>query len=338
MKIIVDAMGGDNAPYDIVQGCIDASKEFGLNLVLVGDNDILESELKKRNAPIDRFEIVHATDVIGPDEQPVMAIRRKKDSSMVKAIDLLKNYPDAAVISAGNTGALMAAGLLRSGRIKGIDRPALAPFIPTKNLRGTLLLDAGANTDCTSENLLQFGLMGSIYMEKVLGRKNPTVALLNIGSEETKGNELVKDAYRRMKECKEINFIGNVEPRNVLEGVTDVLVCDGFVGNVTLKLIEGVALSLFGMLKEELTSTTLTKLCALLLKPKLKGLKAKLDYAEHGGAPLLGVNGGIIKAHGSSDAKAIKNAIRQGKIFIEQEVLHSIRSLAANSVFQGSET
>lgn len=328
MKLIVDAMGGDNAPQAIVQGCIDAAHEYGTKITLVGVSDILGRELNARNAPKENFEIIHADEVIGADESPVMAIRRKKNSSMVKAVELLKEYRDGVVISAGNTGALMASGLLKAGRIEGIDRPALAPLVPTRNMRGTLLLDAGANTDCTSDNLMQFALMGSIYMEKVMGRNNPSIALLNIGHEETKGNELAKETYRRMKEMKNINFIGNVEPRDIVEGAADVLVCDGFVGNVVLKLIEGVALSLFGMLKQEFMATTVSKLGALMLKPRLKNIKAKMDYAEHGGAPLLGINGGIIKAHGSSDSKAIKNAIRQGKIFIEQEVLENIRNFA----------
>lgn len=328
MKLIIDAMGGDKAPQEIVQGCIDAADEYGTKITLVGVKDVLERELSARNAPKESFEIIHAEEIIGAGETPVMAIRRKKNSSMVKAVDLLKEYHNGVVISAGNTGALVASGLLRVGRIEGIDRPALAPLIPTKNMRGTLLLDAGANTDCKSENLAQFAMMGSIYMEKVLGRDNPSVALLNIGHEETKGNELIKESFKRLKEMKGINFIGNIEPRDVLEGLTDVLVCDGFVGNVVLKLLEGVASSLFGMLKEEFTSTNLSKIGALLLKPRFKNIKAKMDYAEHGGAPLLGINGGIIKAHGSSDSRAIKNAIRQGKTFIDNKVLENIRDFA----------
>jgi len=328
MKLIVDAMGGDKAPKEVVQGCIDASREYKTKIALVGIKDVLERELRSRNAPMENFEIIHAQEVIGADESPVMAIKRKKDSSMVKAVELLNEFRDGVVISAGNTGALMAAGLIRAGRIEGIDRPALAPLIPTKNMRGTLLIDAGANTDCTSENLMQFAVMGSIYMERVFGRNSPSVGLLNIGLEETKGNELVKESYKRLKEMKNINFIGNIEPRDVLDGSADVLVCDGFVGNVALKLIEGVALSLFGMLKDEFTSTTSSKIGALLLKPRFRSIKAKMDYTEHGGAPLLGVNGGIIKAHGSSDAKAIKNAVRQGKTFIDNRVLENIRNFA----------
>lgn len=328
MKLIVDAMGGDKAPQEIVQGCIDAAREFNLKIILVGREDVLERELTSRNAPKENFQLIHAEEVIGAEESPVMAIRRKKDSSMVKAVELLKEYRDGVVISAGNSGALMASGLLKAGRIDGIDRPALAPLIPTRNMRGTLLLDAGANTDCKSDNLMQFAQMGSIYMEKVMGRSNPSVALLNIGHEETKGNELVKEAFKRLKEIKSINFVGNLEPRDVLNGSVDVLVCDGFVGNVVLKLIEGVAFSLFGMIKEEFMATPISKLGALMLKSRLKNIKGKMDYAEHGGAPLLGINGGIIKAHGSSDARAIKNAIRQGKIFSDQAVLDSIRSFA----------
>lgn len=328
MKIIVDAMGGDNAPQAAIKGAIDAAIEFNLNLTLVGNSDVIRRELDNNKAPMNFFEIIHAEEVIQNDEQPVAAIKKKRNSSMVVSVDLLKSHRDGVVISAGNTGALMAAGLLRAGRIEGIARPALAPLIPTKNLRGTLLLDAGANTDCKSENLAQFAMMGSIYMEQVLGRKNPTVALLNIGVEESKGNELTKESFRILKDMKNINFIGNIEPREVLEGSTDVLVCDGFVGNVTLKLIEGVSTSLFSMIKQELTSTYASMLGALLLKKRFVHLRSKLDYSEHGGAPLLGVDGGIIKAHGSSNPLAFKNAIRQGKIFIENKVLEKIRNIA----------
>lgn len=323
MKIIVDAMGGDYAPSEIIQGCIDAVHEYDISLILVGREDILCDELAKRQAPEGRFEVVHASEVIGPQESPVAAIRKKKDSSMVKAFKLLRDDPEGVFVSAGNTGALMAGGLLKVGRIKGIDRPALAPMIPNLG-QGTLLIDAGANADCKVENLVQFAIMGSIYIERVLGRKNPTVGLVNIGEEETKGNELTKAAYQMLKDTESIHFIGNIEPRDIPRGVVDVLVCDGFVGNTILKLTEGLAISLFGMLKEEFTQNAITKIGALMLKPGLRKIKANMDYAEHGGAPLLGIKGGIIKAHGSSNARAIKNAIRQGMLFIEHQVLKTI--------------
>ncbi|NLX70896.1 MAG: phosphate acyltransferase PlsX [Clostridiales bacterium] len=323
MNIIVDAMGGDKAPGEIIQGCIDAVLEYDITLTLIGQEEVIREELKKRNAPEDKFTIVHASEVIETDEAPVAAIRSKKDSSMVRGFELLRQDPKGVVVSAGNTGALMAGGLLKVGRIKGIDRPALAPMIPNLG-RGTLLIDAGANADCKPQNLVQFAIMGSIYTEKVLGFENPRVGLVNIGQEETKGNELTKEAYNLLKNEKSIKFVGNVEPRDIPQGVVDVLVCDGFVGNVILKLTEGVALGLFQMIKEELTKNALAMFGALLLKPGLKKLKDRMDYAEHGGAPLLGVKGGIIKAHGSSDARAIKNAVRQAMLFARNNVLETI--------------
>ncbi len=325
MKIIVDAMGGDYAPNEILKGCVDAAQEYNIDLTLVGQEDIIKEQLRVIKSSLDRFEIVNASEVIEPDESPVAAIKRKKDSSMVKGLELLRKDPGSVFISAGSTGALMAGGLLRVGRIKGIGRPALAPLIPTRK-EPLLLIDAGANADSKAENIVQFAIMGSVYMERVIGRKNPTLGLVNIGTEEGKGNELTKEAYALLKEQKNINFVGNIEARDIPTGVVDIVVCDGFTGNIILKLIEGLASSLFGIMKEEFTKGFIPKMGALLLKPSLKGLKDSMDYAEHGGAPLLGINGGIIKAHGSSDARAIKNAIRQGKLFIDQKVLENIRS------------
>ncbi len=324
MKLIVDAMGGDHAPLEIVKGCVDAVNEYDIDLTLVGDSSTIKSELERLSAPMERFEIVHTTEVISMDDVPVTAIKQKKDSSMVVGLSMLREDENNVFISAGNTGALMAGGLLKVGRIKGILRPALAPILPNINT-GTLLIDAGANADCKPENLLQFGIMGSIYMERVLGKKNPTVGLINIGEENTKGNDLSKEAYKLLRESKHITFAGNIEAREVPKGVVDVLVCDGFTGNILLKYTEGLGLSLFSLLKEELTKTYTRKLGALLLKPGLKNFKKLMDYAEQGGAPLLGINGGIIKAHGSSNAKAIKNAIRQGKLFRDNEVLQKIK-------------
>jgi glycerol-3-phosphate acyltransferase PlsX len=323
-SIIVDGMGGDNAPKEIVKGCVEAAVEFNINIHLTGDGQRLEDELKKLNAPMDQFTITHTSQVITMEDSPVMAIRKKTDSSMVKGLEMVRQDPDSVLISAGNTGALMAGGLLKVGRIKGIDRPALTSILPNRK-NGTLLLDMGANTECKPENLAQFAMMGTVYMEKVVGRPNPTVGLLNIGTEETKGSELYKSAYKILGEMKNINFAGNVEARDVPEGVVDIIVCDGFTGNIVLKYTEGLAFSLFGMLKDEMMKTTRSKLGALLLKPGLRNFKKIMDYAEVGGAPLLGINGGIIKAHGSSNGTAIKNAIRQGKLFLENGVLDSIR-------------
>lgn len=325
MKIIVDAMGGDHAPMEILKGCLDAVKEYEIELTLIGKEDVIQQHLSSLNAPLEVFTIVNASETIEPDEPPVIAIKRKKDSSMVKGFEMLRQHPGSVFISAGSTGALMAGGLLKVGRIKGINRPALAPLIPTKE-KPILLIDAGANAECKPENLVQFAIMSTVYMEKVLGRANPTVGLVNIGAEEGKGNELTKATYSLLKEQSNINFYGNVEARDIPAGIVDIIVCDGFTGNVILKLTEGLASSLFGLMKEQFTKGFVSKIGALLLKPSLKGLKDSLDYAEHGGAPLLGVNGGIIKAHGSSDARAIKNAIRQGKRFIDMQVLENIKS------------
>jgi glycerol-3-phosphate acyltransferase PlsX len=325
MRIIVDAMGGDYAPVEILKGCINAVDEYGIPLTLVGQEEVIKEHLQALGASLESFEIINATEIIGPDEVPVTAIRRKKDSSMVKAFELLRQDPESVFISAGSTGALMAGGLLKVGRIKGINRPALAPLIPTKE-KSVLLVDAGANAECKPENLVQFAVMGSVYMEQVLDRENPSVGLVNIGTEEGKGNELTKETYIRLKEQGNITFFGNVEARDIPAGIVDIVVCDGFTGNIILKLTEGLATNLFAIMKEEFTKGLIPKIGALLLKPSLKGLKATMDYAEHGGAPLLGINGGIIKAHGSSDARAIKNAIRQGKKFAEQQVLKSIKS------------
>ena len=318
-------MGGDNAPREIVKGSVEAVMEYGIGIILTGDGQRLEDELKKRNAPMEYFKIIHTSQVISMEDSPVMAIRKKTDSSMGKGLELVREDPGSVLISAGSTGALVAGGLLKVGRIKGIDRPALTSVLPNRK-SGTLLIDMGANTECKPENLAQFAMMGTIYMEKVLGRSHPTVGLLNIGTEETKGNGLYKSAYKLLREMKNINFAGNVEAREVPAGAVDILVCDGFTGNIVLKYTEGLALNLFGMLKEEMMRTAMSKLGALMLKPGLRKFKKMMDYAEIGGAPLLGINGGIIKAHGSSNATAIKNAIRQGRLFSENGVLDSIKS------------
>lgn len=330
MKIIVDGMGGDFAPHEIVKGSLEAVKEYGVKITLTGDSKRLEQELNNLNAPMDSFEIIHTSQVITMEDSPVKAIKRKTDSSLVKGMLMLRENSDSVLVSAGSTGALLAGGLLKVGRIRGIDRPALTSLLPFRG-KSTLLLDMGVNTECKPENLAQFALMGTIYMESVVGRKNPSVGLLNIGTEETKGSELYKTAYRMMKEMKGINFIGNVEARDVPEGVVDILVCDGFTGNIVLKYTEGLATSLFTMLKDVMMQNTLSKLAALVLKPRLRQFSKKMDYTEIGGAPLLGINGGIIKAHGSSNAIAIKNAIRQGILFLENGVLERIRAAVTSA-------
>ena len=322
MKIIVDGMGGDNAPVEIVKGTIDAVKEFNLNVIIVGKEDIITEELKKYDYPKDRVEILDAKDIITNEDDPALAIRRKKDSSLVVGCKALAEGMGDGFVSAGSTGALLAGGLFIVKRIKGIERAALTTVYPTLN-GISLLVDAGANVDCKPEYLQQFGLMGSIYMENVVGIKNPKVGLVNIGTEAGKGNQLAKEAYNLLNNG-DINFVGNVEGRTLPQGEVDVIVADGFVGNVILKLTEGVAIGMFEQLKEVFMADTKSKIGAMLLKPGLKSIKNRLDYREYGGAPLMGTRKPIVKAHGSSDALAIKNAIRQLVNFIEKDVINII--------------
>ncbi|WP_130806883.1 phosphate acyltransferase PlsX [Senegalia massiliensis] len=324
MKIAIDAMGGDKGVSMTVKGSVDAVNEFDVKVILVGNSDMIKKELDKYNYDKDKIDIINASEVIENTEKPVKAIRRKKDSSLVKALKLVKEKQADAVVSAGSTGALLAGGLFIVGRIKGIDRPALSPVYPTE--KGvSLLIDAGANVDSKPKNLEQFAIMGSIYADKVLSRKNPTVGLVNIGEEQEKGNELTKESYKLLAESN-INFYGNIEVRDIPKGYCDVLVCDGFVGNTILKLTEGLASTIFSSLKKEFMKNIKTKLGAFLLKDGLKSLKKQIDYSEYGGALLLGVKGGVIKAHGSSDSKAFKNAIKQAKIFTENNVVEIIEN------------
>lgn len=324
MKIAVDAMGGDKGISMTVKGSIDAIKEFDIQIILVGKSDLIKKELEKYNYDKNKIEIINADEIIENHEKPVIAIRRKKESSLVKALNLVKEKKADAIVSAGSTGALLAGGLFVVGRIKGIDRPALSPVYPTEQ-GVSLLIDAGANVDSKPKNLEQFAIMGSIYAEKVLDIKNPKVGLVNIGEEEEKGNELTKESYKLLKNA-DINFYGNIEVRDIPKGYCDVLVCDGFVGNTILKLTEGLASTIFSSLKKEFMKNFKTKFGALLLKGGLKNFKKQMDYSEYGGALLLGVKQGVIKAHGSSDAKAFKNAIRQAKIFTENNVVEIIHN------------
>lgn len=322
MKIIVDGMGGDNAPVEIVKGVVDAVNDFNIDVILVGKEDVLRRELSKYKYPKDKIEILNADDVISNDEDPALAIRRKKDSSLVVGLKALTEGMGDGFISAGSTGALLAGGLFIVKRIAGIERAALTTIYPTS--KGiSLLVDAGANVDCKPEYLKQFGVMGSIYMENVMGKNNPKVGLVNIGVEESKGNQLSKESYGLLKDSN-INFIGNIEGRDIPAGKADVIVADGFVGNVVLKLTEGMAISIFDLLKLAFFENTKSKIGAFLLKPQLKNIKKKMDYREYGGAPLLGTKQPIVKAHGSSDALAIRNGIKQLMNFIEKDIIKII--------------
>lgn len=323
MKIIIDAMGGDNAPEEIVKGACLAVDEFDVDIILVGDKEKIENIIKENNIKTNRIEIVHTTEIISNNDSPTLSIRRKKDSSMVVGMKLLKEKKADAFISAGSTGALLAGGLFIVGRIEGIERAALSPVIPGKN-NYFMLIDSGANAECKPENILEFGIMGEIYSKKVLKKSNPTVGIVNIGSEEEKGNTFTKECYKLLKESN-INFKGNIEAREIPEGNVDVVLCDGFTGNVILKLYEGVAETIFDILKEEIMASTITKFGGLLLKPVFKKFKKKFDYTEYGGAILLGVDGIVIKAHGSSNAKAIKNAVKQAVLCVEGNVIDEIK-------------
>lgn len=322
MRIAIDAMGGDNAPKEIVKGALLAVEQYPeLSITLVGDQDKINEHLPN-NHP---FNIIHTTEVIETAEEPVRAVRRKKNASMVLAANEVKTGSADAYISAGNTGALMASGLFYVGRIKGIERPALAPTLPTLDGKGFLFLDVGANMDAKPEHLLQYALMGSVYCQQVRGIENPRVGLLNIGTESEKGNALSKAAFPLLEDAN-INFVGNVESRDLLNGAADVVVCDGFSGNLVLKSIEGTAMSMFSMIKETLTTSLTSKIAAGVLKPKLRGIKDKLDYTEYGGAGLFGLAAPVIKAHGSSNANAVLNAIRQTKDMVDKNVVNTILS------------
>jgi glycerol-3-phosphate acyltransferase PlsX len=321
MRIAVDAMGGDHAPQAVVQGALQAARLWSdLHIILVGDSSKIEAYMENQPSNV---SIHHTSETIGADDEPVKAVRRKKDSSMVVAGELVKTKQADAMISAGNTGALMATGLLIIGRIPGIIRPALAPMIPTIHGNGVIALDLGANMDATAEHLGQYAIMGSIYRSKVDGISNPRVGLLNIGTEASKGNELTKAAYVLLEQSP-VHFIGNVESRDVLNPPCDVIVCDGFAGNIMLKSYEGAASIIFGAIRKEFTKNIFTKLSAFVMKPGLSRFRKKFDYTEHGAAPLLGIDGIVLKCHGSSDQHAFKNAFRQARLMFNTHLIETI--------------
>ncbi|KAB1440224.1 phosphate acyltransferase PlsX [Candidatus Galacturonibacter soehngenii] len=326
VKVAVDAMGGDNAPGEIIKGAIDAiNKMSNIKVFLIGKEEEIKTELKKYEYNKEQLEIMHTTEVIATEEPPVMAIRRKKDSSLVKAMNMVKNQEADALVSAGSSGAILVGGQVIVGRIKGIERPPLAPLIPTA--KGvSLLVDCGANVDARASHLVQFAKMGSIYMENALGIKNPKVAIVNIGAEEEKGNMLVKETFPLLKECNDINFIGSIEARDIPSGYADVIVCEAFVGNVILKLYEGVGATLISKIKGGMMSTLRSKIGALLVKPALKETLKSFDASEYGGAPLLGLNGLVVKTHGSSKAKEVTNSIIQCVTFKNQKINEKIKA------------
>ena len=326
-RVALDAMGGDNAPVEMVKGAVEAvQKRNDIQVLLTGKEEILKEELAKYTYPDEKIHIVKATEVIETAEQPVKAIRSKKDSSLVTAMKLVRNGEADAFVSAGNSGAVLVGGQLLVGKIKGVERPPLAPLIPT--LKGvSLLIDCGANVDARPSHLVQFAKMGSIYMESVVGKKNPTVGIVNIGAEEEKGNALVKETFPLLKECPDINFIGSVEAREIPYGDVDVIVCEAFVGNVILKVYEGVAGALVKKIKSGMMANLKSKIGGLLVKPALKDTLKDFDTSEHGGAPLLGLKGLVVKTHGSSTSKEVCNSIIQCVTFKEQKINEKITSV-----------
>lgn len=333
MKILIDAMGGDNSPDEIIKGCVEIIDELESEIVLIGDEKIINEKVKEfygKEALTEvnpKLLLKNATEVITNEESPTEAIKKKKDSSMVVGFKMLKEGEGDVFVSAGSTGAFMAGGLLLVGRIKGIDRPALCPILPSHSGKGFMLIDSGANTNCRPINLLQFAQMGSVYMKNVKNVEEPKVGLLNIGAEEGKGNELMKDTFVKLSETDTINFYGNVEGRYIFDDLADVIVTDGFTGNVTLKTVEGMGIMITKLLKEELMRTTWSKILAMLLKPYLRRFKKRMDYSEYGGALLLGIKKPMVKCHGSANAKIVKFTLRQAEEFAKNNVVEGITAI-----------
>lgn len=325
VKVVVDAMGGDNAPAEPVKAAAAAVEERSdIEVILTGNKDVIEKELEKyTSAPRERIHIVPTTEVIETAEPPVMAIRKKKDSSIVVGLNMVKKQEADAFVSSGSSGAVLVGGQVIVGRIKGVERPPLAPLIPTAE-GVSLLVDCGANVDARPSHLVQFAKMGAIYMEHIVGIKNPRVAIVNNGAEEEKGNALVKETFPLLKACKGINFIGSIEARDIPSGYADVIVCEAFVGNVILKLYEGLAATLMSKIKGGMMKNTRSKMGALLIKPALKETLKEFDTTKHGGAPLLGLKGLVVKTHGSASSVEIKNAIFQCVDFKQQQINEKI--------------
>lgn len=331
VKVAVDAMGGDNAPAEIVKGAVEAVQaEKKIKVFLVGKEEQVKAELAKYTYPQEQVEVVNATEVIAMAEPPVAAIRSKKDSSIVKGLYMVREGKCDAFVSAGSTGAVLAGGQVIVGRSKGVERPPLAPLIPTEK-GASLLIDCGANVDARPSQLVQFAKMGSIYMENVMGIKKPRVGIVNIGAEEEKGNSLVKETFPLLKECSDINFIGSIEARDIPAGAADVVVCEAFVGNVVLKLYEGVGATLISKVKSGMMVNLRSKIGALLVKPALKQTLKAFDLEQYGGAPLLGLKGLVVKTHGSSNSVEIKNTILQCLTFKEQDINGKIQKVLSGA-------
>lgn len=335
VRIVLDAMGGDNAPGEVIKGAFNALKESdNIKIIFCGNEDIIKASIDEHKRAFfdnpdevinERIEIVDAKEEITCDEAPVMAIRRKKDSSMVVGMKLVKDKAADAFVSAGSSGAILVGGQLIVGRIKGVERPPLAPLIPSKTPLGvSLIIDCGANVDARSSHLVQFAKMGSVYMENVVGVKNPRVAIVNVGLEEEKGNMLVKETYPLLKNCPDINFIGSIEAREIPNGGADVIVCEAFVGNVILKMYEGVGSMMLGSIKEALLGSIRGKIGGMIIKPLLKSVVKTFDATNYGGAPLLGLNGLVVKVHGNATMKEISNAVKQCETFSNQKINEKI--------------
>lgn len=329
MRIVLDAMGGDKAPESPVQGAVMAANEYGYNIILVGREDEIKKELEGQKYPADKLEIFHTKEVIGMEEAAALSVRKKRDSSIVRGLELVKQGKGDVFVSAGNTGAVVCAATLSLRLLPGVDRPGIAVIFPTLN-KPSMVIDVGANIDPKPIHMLQYGIMGDAYSRYILGKDNPAVALLNIGEESSKGTDFEKESHQLLKSSK-LNFIGNVEPKGVYKGEADVVLCNGFVGNVLLKVTEAFAFAGTELLKGELKkSSIVTRLGALLMLPALKKLKKKIDASEYGGAPLLGVDGRVIISHGSSNAKAMKNALRAGAEFyghnVNEHILEELKT------------